>query len=338
MRLLDTLRQNQSLSEQDIHTFVQTLLSEDVLLHDKVTLLKAYTKKGETADELYHLTAKLIQTTYHPQPEYSGSMCVCGTGGDGSNSFNISTTVSFIVAAAGVSVVKHGNKSVTSQSGSVDVLQALGISTTPVNNVPKQLTETNLAFVSAITAYPIMKQLQPVRKSIQHPTIFNIVGPMINPFKLDYQVMGIYDPHRIAITAETLLRLGRKKAIVIHGAGGMDETTLSGDNLIYEVNEGQVTSYTLNATELGLRSADNSELRGGTPEENKALMLSILKGANTSVCRDVVILNAAIALYVAEKAINFQDGVIQAAQLIQSGQAYRQYLKMVKESEHESVG
>ncbi|NJH99686.1 anthranilate phosphoribosyltransferase [Staphylococcus hyicus] len=338
MGLLDDLKQRQSLTQHNIHTFVNTLLSEHITLNDKVSLLEAYTEKRETAEELYHLTTALIQTTYQTQPEYAGSMCVCGTGGDGSNSFNISTTVSFVVAAAGVPIIKHGNKSVTSQSGSMDLLNVLDIPTTRIENVPTHVSRTNLAFVGATTAYPIMKRLQPVRKHIQKPTIFNIVGPLINPFKLTYQVMGIYDPNRMAIVAETLQRLGRKRAIVVHGAGGMDEATLSGDNLIYEVKNGEVTSYTLNATDLGLCYADNNALQGGTPEENKAIMLSILKGTHTSAGRDVVILNAAIALYVAEKAINFQDGVIQAAHLIQSGQAYRQYLKMVKEAEHEHIG
>lgn len=338
MTLLNTLQQQHSLTRTETETFVNHLLSETIDLDEKVRLLQAYTAKGETADELYNLAQSLIQTTYNPQPEYAGSMCVCGTGGDGSNSFNISTTVSFIVAAAGVPVIKHGNKSVTSQSGSVDILQAMHIPTTPMAKVTQQVAMTDLAFVSATQSYPIMKHLQPVRKQVGRPTIFNIVGPIINPFKLDYQVMGIYDPTRMQKVAETLKRLGRKKAIVVHGAGGMDEATLSGENQIVEINANGIHTYTLNATELGLRHAENSELQGGTPEENKAITLGILNGTDITVRRDVVILNAALALYVAEKVINIQDGVILAANLIQSGQAYRQYEKVTEEVPHEHIG
>ena len=338
MTLLNALQQQHALTRAETESFVQTLLSETVNLNEKVHLLEAYTSKGETVDELYNLSQSLIQTTYHPQPEYAGSICVCGTGGDGSNSFNISTTVSFIVAAAGIPVIKHGNKSVTSQSGSVDILKAMHIPTTPMDEVTQQVETTHLAFISATQSYPIMKHLQPVRKQVGRPTIFNIVGPIINPYKLDYQVMGIYDSERMAIVAETLKRLGRKRAIVVHGAGGMDEATLSGENQIYEINEKGITSYTLNATDLGLRQAENAALEGGTPEENKAITLGILSGSDTSVRRDVVILNAALALYVAEKVINIQDGVILAANLIQNGEAYRQYEKVTQEGHYDYIG
>lgn len=338
MTLLESLRNKNALTPQEITTFVQTLLSEDVDLTEKVTLLEAFTDKGETSEELFTLVSELIQTTYSPQPKYPGSMCVCGTGGDGSNSFNISTTVSFVVAAAGVPVIKHGNKSVTSKSGSIDILKALHVPTTSMSEVSSQVAMTNLAFMSATNAYPIMKNLQPVRRSIGKPTIFNIVGPIINPFQLDYQVMGIFDSKRMAIVAETLKQLGRKKALVVYGAGGMDEATLSGENQLYEIDNGIIKHYTLKATDLGLRYAPNSALRGGTPEENKAITISILDGTDTSVRRDVVILNTALALYAAEKAIDFQDGVIQAAHLIQSGQAYRLYKKMVKEDHDVYIG
>ena len=160
--------------------------------------------------ELTYLVKHLIHTMYPVQPFYEGAMCVCGTGGDGSNSFNISTTVAFIVASAGVPVVKHGNRSVTSQSGSTDVLQEMGIQTCKVDEVVKELNARGLSFISATDSYPIMKHLQPVRKSIHTPTIFNLVGPLINPFKLTYQVMGVYDVTQIDKIAQTIKDLGRK--------------------------------------------------------------------------------------------------------------------------------
>jgi len=183
-------------------------------------------------NELTYLVKHLICTMYPVQPYYEGAMCVCGTGGDGSNSFNISTTVAFIVASAGVPVVKHGNKSITSHSGSTDVLQAMGIQTSKVASVIDHLNTRGLSFISATDTYPIMKYIQPIRKQIKSPTIFNLVGPLINPFKLTYQVMGVYDVTQLAKIAQTIKDLGRKRAIVIHGANGMDEATLSGDNII----------------------------------------------------------------------------------------------------------
>ena len=174
-----------------------------------------------------------------------------------------------------------------------------------------------------------MKYIQPIRKQIKSPTIFNLVGPLINPFKLTYQVMGVYDVTQLAKIAQTIKDLGRKRAIVIHGANGMDEATLSGDNIIYEINQDKpIKQYTINAKDYGLASAENDALKGGTPEENKNIAINILNGNDQSSKRDVVILNAAIALYVAEKVEDIRSGIKLARHLIESGQAIKQYLKM----------
>ena len=211
---------------------------------------------------------------------------------DKSNSFNISTTVSFIVASAGIPVIKHGNRSITSHSGSTDLLNELGIKTTKVSEVPLQIEEQGLAFISAMESYPIMKYIQPVRKMISTPTIFNIVGPLINPFKLTYQVLGVYDPSRLYMIAQTLKDLGRRRAIVLHGANGMDEATLSGNNEVYELNEnGDITHYFINAKDYGLKVASNQDLQGGSPKENKMITLDILSGDDKTCRRDVVVLN-----------------------------------------------
>ena len=205
----------------------------------------------------------------------------------------------------------------------------MGIQTCKVDEVVKELNARGLSFISATDSYPIMKHLQPVRKSIHTPTIFNLVGPLINPFKLTYQVMGVYDVTQIDKIAQTIKDLGRKKAIVVHGANGMDEATLSGDNIIYEINQGEpIKTYTINAKDYGLALAENETLIGGSPKENKKITINILNGNDKSSKRDVVLLNAALALYVAEKVNDIQSGIKLARHLIDSGQAMKQYLKM----------
>ncbi|WP_353422670.1 anthranilate phosphoribosyltransferase [Staphylococcus xylosus] len=329
MELQALLNQYKPLNQSQMNAFIELLISEDVKDEVKIEYLTSFSEKEITQEELTYIVKSLIHSMYDQQPYYPNSMCVCGTGGDKSNSFNISTTVSFIIASANVPVIKHGNKSVTSSSGSTDLLNAMQIQTTSVEQTPSQLDNTGLAFLSATETYPIMKQIQPIRKHMSNPTIFNITGPIINPFKLDYQVMGVYETSKLDKIAQTLADLGRKKAIVVYGANGMDEATLSGDNIIYEVNANEsVKTYTLNANDVGLAYAPNEELIGGTPAENLEITKNILNGTDRSAKRDVVVLNAGIALYVSEQVSTIQEGVSKAQKLIDEGEALAQYNKM----------
>ncbi|MDT3995004.1 anthranilate phosphoribosyltransferase [Mammaliicoccus fleurettii] len=317
---MDTLKQliqYRNLSQNEMKAFVELMMNEQADVSLKVAHLVALSMKGETSDELSNLTQSLIETTYQQRPYIEDSICVCGTGGDHSGSFNISTTASFVVAAAGLKVLKHGNKSITSKTGSIDILSALNIHTTPISEATGRVNETNLAFLSATETYPIMKIVQPVRKSIPTPTTFNLLGPMIHPYKLDYQVMGVYDDTKLDIIAEALYKLGRKRAIVVHGAGRMDEATLSGDNTIYEISQEKgIVHYKVNANDYGLQTANNEELKGGTPEDNKEITLNILTGNDQGPKRDVVVLNAALALYVGGKVNSIQNGVKLAEEII----------------------
>ncbi|WP_204171471.1 anthranilate phosphoribosyltransferase [Staphylococcus sp. GDY8P100P] len=325
MTLLKQLQQQQPLNQNEMTEFIDLLIATDYDLEDKVALLQNFTAKPLTQQELTFISRSLIQSMYTEQPVYPGSMCVCGTGGDRSNSFNISTTVSFVVASAGVPVIKHGNKSVTSASGSTDLLQAMQVATSSIEETPQYLKDTGLVFLSATETYPIMKHIQPVRKMLDVPTIFNITGPLINPFKLDYQVMGVYEPEQLDKIAHTLADLGRKRAIVLHGANGMDEATLSGDNLLYEIRDGKIYNYTINAEDVGLTPAKNTELVGGTAQDNLEITLNILTNKDQSAKKDVVLLNAGIALYVAEKVSSIKEGVETARNLIATGAALEQY-------------
>ncbi|MCJ0916703.1 anthranilate phosphoribosyltransferase [Mammaliicoccus sciuri] len=317
MNTLKQLIQYHDLSQQEMKSFVDLMMDEQADVSLKVAHLVALSMKGETSDELSNLSQSLIETTYKERPYLEDSICVCGTGGDHSGSFNISTTASFVVAAAGLKVLKHGNKSITSKTGSIDILSALNIQTTPIKDATEKVNETNLAFLSATETYPIMKTVQPVRKSIPTPTTFNLLGPMIHPYHLDYQVMGVYDETKLKIIAEAIYKLGRKRAIIVHGAGGMDEATLSGDNIIYEVSQDEgIKHYIVNAEEYGLQSAPNESLKGGTPEENKVITLDILTGQDHGPKRDVVVLNAALALYAGQKVDSIKEGITLVESLI----------------------
>lgn len=329
MVLQTQLKQHKPLDQKQMDEFIDILIAKDIDDQMKIELLEVFSEKEITQEELTFISNSLIRSMYPQQPYYPNSMCVCGTGGDKSNSFNISTTVSFVIASSGVPVVKHGNKSVTSSSGSTDLLNEMNIKTTSVSDTAEKLDSNGLVFLSATETYPIMKHIQPLRKALRNPTIFNITGPIINPFKLDYQVMGVYETSKLEKIAQTLADLGRKKAIVLHGANGMDEATLSGDNIIYEVNDhGEMSHYTLNAQDIGLSYASNDQLVGGTPQENLTITKNILNGTDHSAKRDVVVLNAGIALYVSEQVSTIQAGVRKAQELINTGQALQQYNKM----------
>ncbi|MCG3401180.1 anthranilate phosphoribosyltransferase [Staphylococcus massiliensis] len=328
MEILKKLMQFQNLTEAEVQWMVDFFLDENVDEQEKLHILIAFTMKRETTEELTALTKALIASMYQTQPTYNNAMCVCGTGGDRSNSFNISTTVSFVVAAAGVPIIKHGNRSITSKSGSVDLLEALKVETLSVQNATQDVDEKGISFLSATETYPVFKYIQPIRKRIPMPTVFNIVGPMINPFQLDYQVMGVYEPSKMSMIAKTIQTLGRKRAIVVHGANGMDEATLSGDNLIYEVTPNEIKQYTINVKDFGLNYADNASLIGGDVDVNKAITLRILNGTEQGPKRDVVLLNAGIALYVSEKAASIQEGVHQARKIIDKQFALKLYQQL----------
>ena len=290
MSLLTRIKTESILHESDIKELIEILISPSIGTDIKYELLSNYSEREIQQQELTYIVRSLINTMYPHQPCYEGSMCVCGTGGDKSNSFNISTTVAFVVASAGVKVIKHGNRSITSNSGSTDLLNQMRISTTSVDDTPKQLDEKNLVFIGATESYPIMKYMQPVRKMIGKPTILNLVGPLINPYHLSYQMVGVFDPTKLKLVAKTIKDLGRKRAIVLH--------------------------------------APNSDFKGGSPEENLAISLNILNGKDQSSRRDVVVLNAGLSLYVAEKVDTIAEGIELASTLIDNGVALKKYHQM----------
>jgi anthranilate phosphoribosyltransferase len=282
-------------------------------------LLVALRMRGETVDELAGFAAAMRERVLRVEaPE--GAIDTCGTGGDGSNTFNISTAAALVVAAAGVPVAKHGNRAMTSACGSADVLEALGVATDlgPAE-AAEALRTDGFAFLFAQSYHPAMKHAGPTRREIGVRTAFNLLGPMTNPAGARRQVVGVGDPAAAPKLAEVLRLLGAERALVVHGHH-MDELPLDGTGVMYDVTPTSVTACTVVAADLGLTPAPLSALAGGGPAENAALVEAVLAG-EAGPRRDVVLLNAAAALLAAGRVISLGEGITIAAETIGSGAA-----------------
>ena len=245
----------------------------------------------------------------------------CGTGGSGTKSFNISTTVAFVVSACGVKVAKHGNRSISSACGSADVLESLGVN---LNVTPEQvescINEVGVGFLFAPALHGAMKHAIGPRREIGIRTIFNILGPLTNPAGADRQVLGVYDEKLVEVLAKVLVKLGCQRGFVVHGKDGMDEITLTGPTRVAEINEGQVTLSTIEPEDFGLRRCLLSDLQGGDAEENAAIVRNVLAGSEGPK-RDVVLLNAAYALVAAGITESVDAGLQKARNMIDDGLA-----------------
>ena len=246
---------------------------------------------------------------------------IVGTGGDGSHTFNISTCSMFVAAAAGARVSKHGNRSVSSKSGSADVLEAMGVSLSLTPQAIAQCIEdTGIGFMFAPNHHPAMKNVAPVRKELGIRTIFNILGPLTNPADAPNILMGVFHPDLVGIQVRALQRLGAEHAVVVYGRDGMDEVSLGAATLVGEYKDGGIREYEIHPEDFGLTMASNRALKVETPEQSKALVLSVLKNVD-GPARDIVMLNAGVALYAANVAATMVDGVALARQALASGQA-----------------
>lgn len=283
--------------------------------------LTALRVKGETMEEIYGAALAMREKAVAICREKRGLLDTCGTGGDGSNTFNISTTAAFVVAAAGVPVAKHGNRAVSSACGSADLLEALGIK---VDLSPAQVEaaveEVGIGFLFAPLFHQAMKHAAGPRRELGFRTVFNLLGPLTNPAGAEYQLTGVFRRELVSVLAGVLARLGVRRALVVHGAGGIDELSLAGENSLCEVVNGRIRSFTLHPEEVGLSHCPVERLRGGSAQENAAILRAVLSGEQ-GPRRDVVLLNAGAALYVAGRAGTIKDGVKLAARIIDSGAA-----------------
>jgi anthranilate phosphoribosyltransferase len=254
----------------------------------------------------------------------------CGTGGDASGTFNISTATALAIAGAGVRVAKHGNRSISSKCGSADVMEALGVNINlPPARIAACLRETGVAFLFAPAMHSAMKYVHPARRQLQLRTVFNLLGPLTNPARASAQVVGVYSSDLVEKLAEALSELGLRRALVVHGRDGLDEITISGPSKVAEVRNGQVRVYEVAPEDFGLQRAPLDDIAGGDAQQNAAIIRAILDGER-SCRRDVVLLNAAAALVAAGHADHIGDAVPLAAYAIDSGHA-RQRLQLLVE-------
>jgi len=297
-------------------------------------MLAALRAKGETPDEVVG-AVRALRATMVPVSVAEGAPVVdtCGTGGGTVRTFNISTAAAFVAAGAGARVAKHGNRSFTTQSGSADVLEALGVALPRDSGTAAVLLERcGMTFLFAPTFHPAMRHVGPVRRELGITTIMNLLGPLANPARVERQVVGVADAERAALIAAALAGLGGDWALVVHARAGLDEIAPIGPTDVWEVKGGEVKSWVLDPGKLGIEGGALEELRGGSPEDNAAITRGVLDGRDRGVRRSAVLLNAAAALLVAGLARDWKDALGTAATAVDDGAARRVLDRMVEES------
>jgi len=336
--ILDALHRianhRQSLSREEAHAVMTEVLTGQCSDAQIAALLVALHMKGETVEEIVGF-AEAIRAAAIPLELHAGSVLdasgtgrdalvdTCGTGGDASSTFNISTATAFVVAGAGVRVAKHGNRSVTSKCGSADVMEALGVNIhLPAAQITACLEQVGMAFLYAPAMHSAMKYVQTARRELHLRTVFNLLGPLTNPARATCQVVGVYSADLVEKLAEALSMLGLRRALVVHGSDGLDEITITAPTRIAEVREGQVHSYEVTPEEFGLQRATLEDIAGGDAGHNASLIREVLAGKK-SARHDVVLLNAGAALVAAGRADHLRDAVPLAAAAIDSGAAER---------------
>jgi anthranilate phosphoribosyltransferase len=316
------LEQRETLSRPEASALMENILHGHASDIELAALLGAMAARGETSAEIAGF-ASTLRSASNPLPlndiERTELVDTCGTGGDASGSFNISTAAALVAAAAGVRVAKHGNRAVTSICGSADVLEALGI---PIQLSPTEAAQAirnqHFAFLLAPSHHPQLKAVMPVRKALGVRSILHILGPLLNPAGARRQVMGVYQSHLVPLVANAMILLDIQHAMVVHGDGGLDELALSGPSEIAELRNNTVTQYTITPEDFGLQRAPLSSLAGGNASDNALILKAIFTG-KPGPPRDVVLLNAAAVLVVGGLVPNLRDGVTLAAKTIDSG-------------------
>ncbi|BAU65734.1 anthranilate phosphoribosyltransferase [Stanieria sp. NIES-3757] len=333
--LLQQLLDKQSLSQTQAAQLMEGWLQEAIPPVISGAILAAIQAKGVSADELAGM-AQVLQNQSVQQQEIQHDCPVidtCGTGGDGASTFNISTAVAFVAAAAEVKVAKHGNRSASSKVGSADVLEYLGVNLTASSaKVAAALDEVGITFLFAPGWHPAMKSVAPLRKTLQVRTVFNLLGPLVNPLRPTGQVIGVYDSLFLNSMAEALNKLGIPKAIVLHGREKLDEAGLGDSTDLAMLTEDQVSLVNINPQELGLTPAPLSELKGGEVEENANILRNVLQGRGTQAQQDAVALNATLALQVGEVVPfgNHNQGIEMAKEIMSNGAAWLKLEELVK--------
>jgi anthranilate phosphoribosyltransferase len=316
-RLLD----GHDLSRDDARSVMNEVMSGEATPAQIGGLLVALRLKGETADEIAGCAEAMRAHVLTVRPQRDDLVDTAGTGGDGARTINISTAAALVAAAAGAGVAKHGNRAVSSASGSADVLEALGFQLElPPARIERSIDELGFGFLFAPTHHPAMRHAAPVRRELAARTVFNVLGPLTNPAGARAQVVGVYAPSLVRTIAEVLAQLGARRAFVVHGAGGIDELSPAGPNLVCEVADGLVHEREIDPLELGVPRCAPEELRGGSPEENAAAVRTVFRGEDGGR-RSAILLNAAGAIAAAGQAADLREGLELAREAVDSGAA-----------------
>ena len=294
--------------------------------------LTALALKGETIDEITASAAGMRAHCIKLLHDMD-VLEIVGTGGDGSNSFNISTTSSLVIAAAGVPVAKHGNRAASSKSGAADVLEALGVDITiPPERSAQLLKDINICFLFAQNYHVAMKYVAPIRKELGIRTVFNILGPLSNPAGANMELMGVFDESLVEPLAQVMAKLGVARGMVVYGRDRLDEISMCESTAVCEIKDGWFQSYELTPEQFGYERCDKSELTGGTPEENAEITRAILEGREKGAKRQAVCLNAGAALYITGRTETIEEGVKLAEKLIDEGAALKKLDEFITES------
>ena len=326
----------QLVKREDLTSEVMEQVMEEIMTGEatdaqKASFLTALSMKGETIDEITS-AAKVLRSHCERFLNDMDVLEIVGTGGDGSNTINISTLSSVVVSAAGIPVAKHGNRAASSKCGTADCLEALGVK---IDCAPARsaqiLKDINLCFLFAQKYHPAMRFVGAVRKEMGIRTLFNVLGPLANPAGATMQLFGVYSEELVEPLAHVLRNLGVKRAMVVYGRDSMDEISLSAETKVCEFKNGEFKSYVIKPEDLGLTRCNKEDLVGGTPQENAAIVNDILGGAKGPKT-DVVLLNAGAAIYLASDGITLKDGIEKAREIIVSGKAKKQLKEFIEET------
>jgi anthranilate phosphoribosyltransferase len=336
-RLIEKLVRHEDLTTGEAAAAMREVMEGRAAPAALAGLLAALVMKGERPDEIVGLARTMREHAVKLSAPAGQVFDTCGTGGDRSGTFNVSSAAAVVVASCGVRVAKHGNRSVSSQCGSADVFERLGVNIAAAPAVVEQaLRDANIAFFFAQTFHPSMRHAAPVRREMGVRTTFNLLGPLTNPAGATRQIVGVPRPELTQVMARALMQLGSERAWVVHGAGGIDEISTTGHTKVSECRDGAVHTFFIHPTEFGIAKASAADLAGGEASTNAAIVLRVLEGQR-GPARDIVVLNAGAALLVAGRARSVREGIAAAGAAIDSGAARATLDRMVRASQAEAV-
>lgn len=327
---LATLVEGNDLKEQEMMAVMDEIMEGDATVAQIGAFITALRMRGETIDEVTGAARIMRQKATRIDARSSVIVDTCGTGGDGMNTFNISTTAAFVVAAAGITVAKHGNRAVSSGCGSADVLEALGVNITAGPEIVEEcIHRIGIGFLFAPALHGAMKYAAKPRREVGIRTVFNMLGPLANPAGATAQLIGVYDAKLTEVVASVLKRLGAKRAFVVHGADGLDEATVTAETRVSELNDGMISTYNIDPVSLFGATYSPEELLGKDADTNARITTEVLSGAE-GAARDIVLLNAGLAIVAGEKARTLQEGIDVAKECIDGGRAMKKLRGLVE--------